>query len=283
MNIRLAYSSNAYMRFDVFEAIRRISALGYHGIELMADAPHLWPQETDRAKIEAVRKCLDEHKRSISNINAFMMSRIGDKRQPYWHPSWIEPDRTYRQIRIDHTKAALTMAKHLGAPHITTEPGGPISAASTYSKSLDVFVEELKPVVGHAEKEQIKLLVEPEPELLIERFEQYLELSDRIDSPFLGLNFDIGHSFCVGQEPADWIPKVQGCTSHYHIEDIPASREHRHLVPGQGGIDFKSVLSAIDSVKYDGWITVELYPYIDDPDAAGREAKAHLERIAATI
>lgn len=283
MNIRLAYSSNAYMRFDVFEAIKRIAAIGFRGIELMADTPHLWPQETTPQTLDAVRKCLDQHGLAISNINAFMMNRIGDKRQPYWHPSWIEPDSAYRKIRIDHTKAALTMARHLGAPHITTEPGGPIASDSTYAMSLDVFVEELKPVVEHAEREGVMLLIEPEPDLLIERFNQYLELRDRIDSPYMQLNFDIGHAYCVGEDPVQWIERMSHETRHYHFEDIAASRVHKHLIPGRGAINFKSVLSAIDASSYDGWITVELYPYIEDPDAAGREAKEHLERIAATI
>jgi len=38
-------------------------------------------------------------------------------------------------------------------------------------------------------------------------------------------------------------------------------------------------LREIATSGYQGWITVELYPYIDDPDGAGREAKVFLERI----
>ena len=68
------------------------------------------------------------------------------------------------------------------------------------------------------------LLIEPEPGLLIERFEQYLEFAGRIDSPWLGLNFDIGHAFCVGEEPQDWIARMAPHTRHYHIEDIAATR-----------------------------------------------------------
>jgi sugar phosphate isomerase/epimerase len=286
LNLRLAYSANAYMRFDVFEAIRRIAALGYRGIELMADTPHLWPQETSRQTLDAVRNSLDEHSLTISNINAFMMNRIGDKRQPYWHPSWIEPDPAYRQIRIDHTKAALTMARYLGAPNITTEPGGPLTPGASYSQSLDLFVEMLKPIVEHAEREGVRLLVEPEPDLLIERFDQYLELRDRIESPFMRLNFDIGHAYCVSEDPELWIERMRGDTDHYHFEDIAMTRVHKHLIPGQGAIDFRAVLAAIGPNYCDmaeRWITVELYPFIDDPDAAGREAKDYLERIAATL
>jgi sugar phosphate isomerase/epimerase len=68
-------------------------------------------------------------------------------------------------------------------------------------------------------------------------------------------------------------------TMHYHFEDIAASRIHEHLVPGRGAIDFAATLAAIEQTGYDGWLTVELYPYLDDPDAAGREAFGYLSRL----
>lgn len=271
------------MKYEIDAALARIAGLGYGGVELMADTPHLWPADTNSEKIDAVCRLLDTHNLAISNINAFMMNKIGDARQPYWHPSWIEFDRYYRQVRIDHTRAALTLARQLGAPCITTEPGGPVEGGTVYSEALDLFVEGLKPIVEHAEREGVVLLVEPEPGLLIERFDQYLELRERIDSPFLGLNFDIGHAYCVGEDPAEWIPKMAGHTRHYHVEDIAATRVHHHLVPGDGAIDFAAVLRSILGTGYDGWITVELYPYTDDPDAAGRDAKRYIENIAACL
>ena len=63
-------------------------------------------------------------------MNAFMMNAVADPRQPYWHPSWIEPDRHYRAIRREHTKRAFRLAKELGAPSIQTEPGGPLEQAN---------------------------------------------------------------------------------------------------------------------------------------------------------
>jgi sugar phosphate isomerase/epimerase len=72
-------------------------------------------------------------------------------------------------------------------------------------------------------------------------------------------------------------------TRHYHIEDIAPSRVHAHLVPGQGAIDFEATLRAILESGYNGWITVELYPYVDHPDEAGRESKAFLESILEAI
>lgn len=271
--MRLAYSSNAYMRFSLDEAASRIAALGYEGLELLADVPHAWPPNLLPRDVETIKETLDHHKLRISNINAFMMRAISDPRQPYWHPSWIEPDPFYRALRREHTKRALKLAAQLGAPGIQTEPGGPVPAGMTRRHALRIFYDELMPCVELAETLGVNLLIEPEPGLLIERFDQFLEFVAWIDSPAVGLNFDIGHAFCVGEEPQDWIPRMATWTRHYHIEDISPTRVHHHLVPGEGAIDFSAVVSAIKATGYDGWITVELYPYIEDPDAAGRRAK----------
>ena len=134
------------------------------------------------------------------------------------------------------------------------------------------------PCVERAEKNEVGLLIEPEPLLLIETFEQYLEFMERINSPQVGLNFDIGHAFCVGDDPVSWIPQLVSHTRHYHIEDISAERIHHHLIPGEGAINFAPILSAIERSGYSGWITVELYPYLENPDEAGKKALEFLSK-----
>ncbi len=277
--MHLAYSSNAYMNVSVEETISRIAALGYTGLELLADVPHAWPVGLLDEQKRAIRDCLAKHNLAIANVNGFMMNAVADPEDPYWHPSWIEPDRDYRSIRREHTKRALQLAKELGAPSIQTEPGGPVADARPWSHAAGIFYEEIMPCVELAESLEVFLLIEPEPGLLIERFEQYLEFAQRIDSPWLGLNFDIGHAFCVGEDPQDWVARMAPHTKHYHVEDIAATRRHAHLIPGRGSIDLAATLAEIAKTGYDGWITVELYPYIDDPDEAGRAAKAYLESI----
>jgi sugar phosphate isomerase/epimerase len=279
--MQLAFSSNAYLRYSIEETIARIAAIGYRGIELLADVPHAWPAGLLPAQKDAIRRALDAHDLAISNINAFMMNAIADPRQPYWHPSWIDPDPNYRAIRREHTKRALHLARDLGAPHITTEPGGPLFPSQTWDAAADIFYEELMPCIELAEQLEVPLLIEPEPGLLIERFAQYLSFVERIDSPMVGLNFDVGHAFCVGEDPENWITTMSKQTRHYHLEDIAATRVHQHLVPGQGAIDFAATLAAISATGYNGWLTIELYPYLDDPDRAARDAKSLLgEKLA---
>ncbi|HEX8203152.1 MAG TPA: sugar phosphate isomerase/epimerase family protein [Isosphaeraceae bacterium] len=271
--MRLAFSTNAYMRFPFEEAAARIAGLGYDGLELMADVPHAWPAGLLEGPKRAIREALGKHNLAFSNVNAFMMNAIADHRQPYWYPSFIEPDAGYRRVRIDHTRRALSLCAELGAPHITTEPGGPLAPGQTRREAIDLFVEVLKPLAEHAHNLGVLLLIEPEPGLLVETTDEYLEVAERVDAPSVGLNFDVGHAFCMGEDLPRQIEKMAPYTRHYHLEDIAATRVHHHLVPGTGAIDFAAVVAAIRRTGYDGWLTVELYPFVDDPDAAARQAR----------
>ncbi len=280
--MQLAFSTNAYLNSSFPDTARRLAAIGYAGLELMADVPHAWPAYLLPEQKQAIRDAMTAHKLAFSNVNAFMMHAVDDKRQKYWHPSWIEPDPHYRRVRIEHTKRALSLAAELGAPCVTTEPGGPLEGR-TWAECLRLFVEELKPVVEHAEKVGVPLLVEPEPDLLIETADQYLEFHRHIQSPFLGLNFDIGHSYCVKDDPADTVRKLAPLIRHVHLEDIAATRVHHHLVPGDGVIDFRGTLAALKEVGYAGWVTIELYTYHENPDAAARTARERVLGYAADV
>ena len=277
--MQLAFSTNAYLNHSFADAVSRLAGIGYRGVEIMADVPHAWPAYLLPEQRQGLRDALAKNRLAISNINAFMMHAVNDPRQKYWHPSWIEPDPHYRQIRIDHTKRALTLAKELGAKCITTEPGGPLEGR-TWGECLTLFVEMLKPVVEHAEKEGVMLLVEPEPDLLIETADQYLDFTTKLQSPLLGLNFDIGHFYCVKDEPAPTVHKLKDHIRHVHLEDIAATRVHHHLIPGEGAIDFHTTLAALRDIGYAGWVTIELYTCHENPDYAAKTARERVLKIA---
>lgn len=269
--MKLAFSTNAFIRADIVEAIETIAAIGYEGVELMFDEPHLWPKSTTAARLDRVRAALRRSGLQISNINAFMMQAIGDSRQPYWHPSWIEPDAAYREIRIQHTIDSLRQAAALGAAHISTEPGGPLYG-SPRSDAESLFLDGIHRAAHVAEETGVTLLIEPEPELLIETATQFVDFISRVESPAVALNFDVGHQFCVGENPADSFEQLFRWVRHVHLEDIAVTRKHHHLMPGDGAIDIAAFLRRARDLGYDGWITIELYPFVDDPAGAARRA-----------
>ena len=139
--MKLAFSSNAYMHFSIEDTIAKIADLGYTGIEILADVPHAWPAFLLEDRKQSIRDQLERHKLTVSNVNAFMMNAVGDPRQPYWHPGWTDPDPHYRAIRREHTKRALELAQQIGAPNLTTEPGGLLTEEQDWDQAAQIFYE----------------------------------------------------------------------------------------------------------------------------------------------
>ena len=66
--------------------------------------------------------------------------------------------------------------RKLGSKIVSTEPGGPIISSSLKREQLlKTFIDSLTEVVPIAEKERVKILIEPEPELLIQNSQEFLE------------------------------------------------------------------------------------------------------------
>jgi len=272
--MNLAFSTNAFKQVSLEESLRQIAACGYAGVEVMADVPHAYPPHCDRRRRAALRDLLADLRLAVSNVNAFTLFAQGDT----WHPSWIEPEAEARQRRIEHTVAALELARDLGAPSISTEPGGPVAPVMDRGAAFDLFCEGLERVLPAAEACGVDLLVEPEPGLLLERPRDFEALVERVRHERLALNFDLGHFYCVGVDPAEAVRRLAPWIRHVHLEDIAPSREHRHLVPGRGAVDLPAVLAALRDVGYAGWVTVELYPYEAQAREVAEEAFAYLAR-----
>jgi sugar phosphate isomerase/epimerase len=274
--MKLAYSTNAFKRYSLNEAIRMIAEIGYEGIELLCDSPHAYPPIFQDKEIHSFKNQIAKFRLVISNLNAFTLYSISD----VYHPSWIEDDKVSRELRITHTINCIKLAKKIGAKNLSTEPGGPVMGRKTNMKYLEkLFIEGLNRVVPIAEEENIKILIEPEPNLLLENSNQFMNFIENLSTDNVGLNFDIGHFYCVGEDPTEIIYKLSEYIEHFHLADIASNRIHNHLIPGEGSINFRSVFKAIEGIGYKGFVTVELYPYQLCPKEAGKRAYEYLYRI----
>lgn len=263
----LGYSTNAFVNFTLEDSIDKIAALGFAGVEIMGDRPHLYPPDYDEAAVDALKKRIRARRLKVTNINSFTLFAVGDT----YLPSWIDPDPARRQLRIDHTLNCLKMASALGCDNISVPPGGPPGDAKR-SEAMALFHRGIDAVAPEAERRNVRILVEPEPALLIENSRQFLEFIRGVGSGAVGINFDIGHFFCAGEDPRRAFEALFEWVGHVHLEDIAASRVHNHLIPGYGAIDLADVFDAMKRLGYSGDISLELYPYVDAPEAAGRES-----------
>src|SRR5688572_16303983 len=273
--MKLAFSSNAFRGFSIEETIATLAGIGFDGIELMCDAPHAWPPDMTDDRVKSLRHALDRHRLGLSNLTAFMMCAYrhpatGREGTFHW-PSWVDPAPDVREARIRHTIRCVEIAAALGGTTVSTEPGGPIEGRPRADVSR-LFAKGLEPVARRAAELGVTVLVEPEPGLLIERGHEYEEFArEFMTFPGAGLNFDMGHFYCVGEDPATLIRGVGRQAAHFHLEDIAADRVHFHLPPGEGAMDFPAIFAALRDIGYAGWVTIELYPFQKNaPDVAKR-------------
>lgn len=271
----LGYSTNAFVKYTLVESIEKIAGLGFKGVEIMCDQPHLYPPDFDDQALAQVKTTLAKFQLRVTNLNSFTLFAVGDT----YLPSWIEPEADRRQIRIDHTLACLGLAKSLGCQNISIPPGGPLPGDMNRKEALKLFYQGLDQVIPTAETANVKLLVEPEPDLLLERTSEFKPFIEAIRSPMVGLNFDIGHFFCAGENPTVAFETLFPWIGHVHIEDIAPTRQHNHLIAGEGAIDFVDVFRMMQKLDYQGDISLELYPYVDRPEAAGQASLDFLRPI----
>jgi sugar phosphate isomerase/epimerase len=273
--IRLAFSTNAFKKNTLEEAIAAIAQIGYRGVELMADIPHAHPKHFPADERQKIKTQLASLNLQVSNVNAFTHFADGDT----YHPTWIEDDAAKREIRIAHTIAAVDIAAEFAAKTVSLQPGGPtIGTAITPALAAQRFAEGLRRVLPTAKKHNVILAVEPEPGLFIETAREYHQFKQEFfkDEPLVKMNCDVGHLFCVGEDPAAVIRAMPDQISHVHLEDIGANRVHQHLTPGKGVIDFPGIFKALAEINFTGWVTVELYPYETTAAGVAKLAYDHL-------
>jgi sugar phosphate isomerase/epimerase len=272
---QLAFSTNAFKQTTLEDAIRTIARIGYKGVEIMADAPHMRPDTFTDAQARELRKLIEDLGLTVSNVNAFtgLCLAGGDT----YHPTWVEQDPKLRRSRIEHTKRAIELTALIGGRHISLQPAGPYMGRDV-NELFEMYAEGLSACLDHARSHDVSLGVEPEPGLLIERSDQFMRLKRDYfaDEPMVLMNSDLGHFYCVREDPPQVLRQHREFIRHVHLEDIGAQRVHQHLVPGEGVMDFKAIFGSLDEIGYGGMVTVELYPYTSTAADVAERAYQHL-------
>nr|WP_237561040.1 hypothetical protein [Halococcus sediminicola] len=68
--VELAFSTNAYTRHTLPEAVERIADHGYAGVEILGDEPHAYFTEFGESEQEELSRVLDGTEMAVSNVNA---------------------------------------------------------------------------------------------------------------------------------------------------------------------------------------------------------------------
>jgi sugar phosphate isomerase/epimerase len=279
--MKLAFSTNAYTRHSMIDALRGIKSAGFQGVEILADAPHAYPDALDESQTTAIRRELDRLALRVSNINANCSFGYWKDAppEPYFEPSLISPNPEHRADRTRLILKTLDFAKGIGAPNISITSGRCLGGMPP-EKAAEQFAESIKPILDRADALGIDIGIECEPGLFLEYVGELTGWIKRLDHGRFGANLDIGHSQVIGESLRESILALRGRIWNMHVEDIPG-RKHYHLIPGEGTMPWPVIRQALREIRYDRYLTVELYTHTANPQSAAEKSFAFLSELFA--
>lgn len=266
--LNLSYNSNGFLNRSLDETIDVLKNIGYKAIEISLDRNHLDPTYHSDAYVETLKRKLG---RGDFKIVSFHTGGKNILSEVDFEPSLVSDTKKARQKRISFIIEGINLARELGVNMVTITSG--IARDSVDNKKAKKYLHEsINQILKHTGG--IDLLFENEIGMYISTTNDLIELCDHY-SGSLWATFDIGHAYCLNEDICDSIDSLGSRIKHMHFEDIMGG-VHRHLIPGEGEIDFDAIVKKVAHNTYEGFCSVELYTYNHIPETAAQRSYAYL-------
>ena len=228
--------------------VKRVSAIGFDGIELVGEPSLYQPTQTKRLVEDAGLK--------IVSICGMHPGPDPDDLRLLSHPDLKE-----RRKAVDYVKACVDLARGVGARSVLVVPslvGQPRPFVSRQA-DLDTCIEPLRQAAEYAASQDILLTIEPINRYevgLIFSVEDALELAQRVDRPCCRI---MGDTFHMQVEEGDGIPNAIRRAGHYWLQHLHAADNTREA-PGLGTMPWREILRALDDIDFEGVLSMEPLP-----------------------
>jgi L-ribulose-5-phosphate 3-epimerase UlaE len=268
--MKIGINSGTYPKSMAFEEMIRVSGeLGYDSVEFNVDErvllPRMWGKQK-RAELLALAEDCGVALQSLC-INA--------------HSSfnYASPDPHTRAMGVSLLNECMELAVDLKGELILV--CGWDSKEPKVERSWDLFKAGLLQSVSLAEHHGITLAIEAVGYHYLLTTAQLMDMITEINSPCLGVYLDVGNAASIGLSPVEEIRAAGDRAAQMHFKDTQAKFFAQTLPFGEGIVDFRAALRALEDIGYDGYLVVELHPAPDDPVRIAREAKAYMDTLLA--
>jgi sugar phosphate isomerase/epimerase len=171
------------------------------------------------------------------------------------------PDQAVREHTVQYVKDCITMVKEMDGFLVTIVPGtvGKVNPDSTPEEEWQNAVDSMKEIDAWSKREGVRIAVEP-----INRFETYfvsranqaLALAEAT-SPECGVCLDAFHINMEEVDPFVAIRSAKGRLLDFHVADT------NRFACGLGHWDWLKVVGTLQTIGYDGALTVEFVAPVD--------------------
>jgi sugar phosphate isomerase/epimerase len=248
----LAYNTNGLAHHRLDEALRMLADLGYRGVALTPDVPHLDLLTTDERDWDKTRALLDHL--SLKCVVETGARYVLDARRKHW-PNLLTRDPAAADRRLDFYRRAFRLARTLGAEAVSIWSGAPEPGDDGVFQRL---LERLPRVLDDARDAGATVCFEPEPGMLVDSLDRYRELRRRLGRDDLMTTIDVGHLVVTEPgAPQDHLAEFAPSLRNVQLDDARRG-VHQHLPPGEGVIDFAAVIRELKRLGYGGPLALEL-------------------------
>jgi fructoselysine 3-epimerase len=229
--MKYAFNTWAYSSFPAWlpsypldEAIRRIAAIGYDGVEIGCAAPHAWPAYLNKERRKELRNLLEAC--GLQAVSLLATPGGG----PGFNPASPLPEE--RDATVHYYNEVIDLALDLGAQKVLYIAGWQIFGTSR-QQAWDRSKDCLARIASYADKKGITIVVEPTAAAtnLIETADDALELMRSVERDNVKVMFDTLHAIYRNEIPADYVRTMGKDLVHVHFSDS------NRLLPGEGRVD----------------------------------------------
>ncbi|MDE0142703.1 MAG: sugar phosphate isomerase/epimerase [Caldilineaceae bacterium] len=237
-------SMHNWMRAEPIDVtVRRLARYGYKSIEISG--------EPDVFDTKELRQLLADN--GIACWGAVSLMFEGR--------DLIHADEAVRASSIEYLNECITMVKELDGYEMTVVPSqvGKVAPMDTPEQEWAWAVESLKEVYAHAQKEGIRIALEPLNRFetnFLNRADQAVLLAEEVGSD-CGVCLDTFH---LNIEEADMIEAIKN--SRERLVDFHVADNNR-MACGMGALDWPLVVKTLREIGYDGALTVEFVAPLD--------------------
>ncbi len=248
---------------DYVQWIRSAAALGGEGIEHYDG----FFRSFDAAGVDPVVEAMTETGQATSML--------------CFSPDFTHDDADERARQIERQRRAIDLAVTLGTRYCRTLSGQK-RPGLTRQEGMARTVEGLRRSIEYAERRDVVLCLENHYKDGTWRYPEFaqpedifLEILARVDSPFLGVQYDPSNALVGGYDPVRFLTRVLPRVVTMHASDryvaegatldelreadgtLGYSDQLKHGEIGKGMIDYDAIFRILSDAKFAGWISVE--------------------------
>lgn len=252
---------NGSLKTDCLTAIQVGGQLGFDGVELDIGAEYttnpVWQAEGRRQLKEAAvqQRC------EISSLCLGVLWQIS--------PASDKPE--VRDEAADIIRASAAFATELGARWILL-PISPGEEEADAGQAPKRWIEAVASAAPVAEDLGVVYCLENVGRGCGKSAEELQVLAAGVDSPAVGVYYDIGNAIAFANDPVCEIEQLAEVLEIVHIKDRDAD------FLGDGIVPIEDCLKALRKIGYDGWLVLETPP-TDDPMQAGTRNLEYLKHL----